>query len=185
MNLTETISQCIKRNKVAEKQLYINYAQKVFGICRRYAQDDQLAEDYMQDSFTKIFSKLNTFDSGKGNFDSWISRIVVNTIISDKRKKRVAKVYQELDDNLLEGMPEVILDNELIANIVNQKDLLLAIRKMPQNYREVLNLYVFEELSHKDIGQLLNIKETSSRSRFSRAKKILKNILVEKLAVAI
>jgi len=186
LDLKQTIERCKQRNREAEKELYLFYARYVYSICLRYSKDDVQAEDYMQESFMKIFTSLPKYDFSKGKFESWMSRIVVNLIISDKRKKKL--VTESLtDQNIFES--EQILVQEMSDDILNarvsRKDLLAAIRQLPLAYRDVLNLYVFDDLSHKDIAELMKIKPSSSRARFSRGKKMLKEILSNKLVTVL
>jgi len=184
LELDKIIQQCIKRNKAAEKELYFLYARKVFSICRRYSTDDQQAEDYMQDGFIKVFSKIKAYDSSKGKFEAWLSRVIVNTILSEKRLKRTARVFEEIDDRVSASLVEDPND-DILESKIKSDDLLRSIRQLPEKYQTVLNLFVFENLSHKEIANLLNIESSSSRSRFTRAKKLLKTILTENSMISI
>lgn len=180
MNINTIIKKCIRKDRAAEKLLYLNYVKKVYGICRRYSKDDHQAEDYMQDSFIKVFEHLKKYDPKKGNLEAWIVRITINTILSEKRysKNNRKEEFLGLDDNLLNSE---LLKEDTNLHDINSQELLLAIRKLPIKYRDVLNLFVFENLSHQEIASLMSIETSSSRSRLTRAKKMLKNILSEKI----
>ncbi len=180
MELQNLISACIKKNRAAEKQLYLHYAPCLYGICRRYSQNDVQAEDYLQEGFLKIFSNLVSYDSSKGNFKSWMTKIVINRIFSLKRKDKIVCIFD--DHNSLVNLTEES-DAVLIYDI-EPEVLLNAIRELPEKYSSVLNLYVFENLSHDEISELIGIKASSVRSRFTRAKKLLKNILSENKSIA-
>jgi len=139
-----------------------------------------MAEDYMQDTFQKVFSNLSKYDTSKGSFKSWVMKIAVNTIYSEKRKKKVRAAFSEIQD-----IPDVMTLSvdapHMEAYDITETELLTAIRRLPDGYRDVVNLYIFEEWSHKEIATMLGIKESSSRSRFTRAKQLLKTILSKKL----
>lgn len=184
MDLHRIIQQCIQKDRAAEKLLYLQFVHKVYGICRRYSIDDQQAEDYMQDSFIKVFQHLKRYDPYKGKLEAWIVRIVINTILSEKRfqKNNRKEEYVELTDDMLIAEIETS-DAEL--NDINSIELLKAIRKLPMKYKDVLNLFVFENLTHQEIASLMSIEVSSSRSRLTRAKKMLKTILSDKKITAV
>jgi len=89
MATNQLITRCINKDPSAEKELYYAYVKYIFGICRRYTDDQGEAEDYVQDSFAKIFKNLKQFDPKKGQFKSWVSTITAYTILSDKKKKKI------------------------------------------------------------------------------------------------
>jgi len=173
------INQCLRKDRAAEKLLYLHFAKKIYGICRRYSVDDHQAEDYMQDSFVKVFNNLRQFNPQKGSFDAWIIRIVINTILSEKRYQKTNRKeeYLELNDDIF--LSEEESDDHDLQHI-QSLELLEAIRSLPVKYKDILNLYVFENLTHKEIANLMSIEVSSSRSRLTRAKKLLKTILSEK-----
>ncbi len=182
MEIDRLISQCIAKDKFAEKAFYQTFAKSVYGICRRYTRDDHQAEDWMQESMQKVFYHLHKYDEHKASIMTWISTITVNTILSDKAKVRARLSYQDM--NLI-GKTVSVNDHlseleEIIYQGIRKEDLLSAIRKLSSDYRDVINLYVFENWSHADIATILNIKESSSRSKLTRAKKMLRELLNEK-----
>ncbi len=181
MEINRLISACLNKDRAAEKALYLHYAKYLYGICRRYSRNDTQAEDYLQEGFVKIFSNLSSFDSSKGNFQSWITRITINAIFSLKRKDKLVYV---LDDNTtaLANMEEE--SDEVLNHQIEPEVLLQAIRQLPEKYSMVLNLYVFENLTHEEISGFINIETSSVRSRFTRAKKLLKNILTNNKSIA-
>jgi len=181
---SQIIKKCLQKDRAAEKLLYLQFVKKVFGICRRYSVDDHQAEDFMQDSFMKVFTHLRRFDVRKGNLESWILRIVINTILTEKRyqKNNRKEEYINLSDEML---PSEIETEDIDFQDIQSTELLAAIRKLPMKYRDVLNLFVFENLTHQEIAKLMSIEISSSRSRLSRAKKMLKQILSENKTTAV
>ena len=182
MNFSQIIDECINGNSSSQKLFYLHFAQHIYGIAKRYSVDDAQAEDYMQESFVKIFDKLDMYDSNKGNIKAWISRVTVNTIISDIRKqsKRKEDLTDFSDFNSFEMESEDTMEN-IFQEEIEAKALLSAIRQLPEKYSTVLNLFIFENLSHKEVAAILDIEPSSSRSRFVRAKKMLKKILTNHL----
>lgn len=180
MELKHIINQCLQKDRAAEKLLYLKFVKKIYGICRRYSVDDHQAEDYMQEGFMKAFQNLVSYDPGKGNFEGWLVRIVINTILSEKRhhKNKRKEEFLDLADDSLIAAEE---SDESALQPINSIELLEAIRKLPIQYRDVLNLFVFENLTHQEIASLMSIQVSSSRSRLTRAKKMLRHILSEKL----
>lgn len=183
MSIVGIVKKCIKRDTVAEKQLYYLFAPYIYSICKRYSKDNHQAKDYMQDGFQKIFEKLSQFDSEKGDFRNWVSRIVTNMIISDKRKQKKEVIKIEFDKSHEETIVDQI-EEEVVREyleVLSGEDILEALRLIPMKYSDVFNLYMIESRKHKEISELLKITESNSRSRLRRAKSMLKKILHKKV----
>lgn len=155
----------------AQTKVYQLFAGKLFALSLKYAKNQQDAEDVLQDSFLTIFKKIHQY-SGKGSFEGWLKRIVINTALQKYREnsplyliKEEAEAYEE----------EVILDEDSI----NVDFLLELIQELPDRYRLVFNLYVLDNFSHREISEMLEISEGTSKSNLSRARQILKNKLEE------
>lgn len=175
MSTQDLILACKKRNRQAEKELFLKFAPKVLTLCRRYIPDEHRAQDMVQECFIQIFEHIDRYDSEKGDFGGWLYRVSTNTVLKSLRnsKKELPTVY-------LENLPEEEITEEAFEFIPN--DLLLkSIRELPDGYRQVLNLSIFENWTHKEISQSLNITESTSRSQLTRAKKLLKIILEKKI----
>ena len=180
MNINNIIERCLNKEVEAEKMLYFAYAKMVYGICRRYTKDDHLAKDYMQDSFEKLFLNLHKYDAQKGVFDGWVNRLVTNTVLSHLRKPKRYVLQEEIVTDSLEmadTLPEADLLELLEQELISSRALLEAIRQLPEDYRTVLNLAVFEGWKHKEIATFLHIAESSSRTKLQRAKQRLKQLL--------
>ncbi len=177
MNTQNIIGRIKQKERGAEKALFVHFAPKVMTICRRYASQDAEAKDFLQECFLLIFSKIDQYDSAKGSFEGWIHRVSTNRILELYRKstKQVKMTYPDT-------LPEPILSQESFQMIPRQQ-ILEAVQQLPQGYRQVFNLYIFEGWSHKQIGAALNIAETTSRSQLNRAKRILKNKLQKKITI--
>jgi RNA polymerase sigma factor (sigma-70 family) len=176
MSITSTptefflIKECIDGDRKSQKQLYDLYSGKMYYICLRYAKNPMDAEDILQDGFVKLFNNLYKF-RGEGSFEGWVRRIFVNTAIEHLRRKHLTIAE-------VEG-----LENSVVARDCNgldslyEKDLNAITGSLSQGYRTVFHLYAVEGYSHKEIGQKLGITESTSKSQFSRAKALLRNML--------
>lgn len=174
MNLQKIISLTKAKNRKAEKILFLRFAPFVLTLCRRYASQNSDAQDFMQECFIHVFSKINDYDETKGSFEAWLNRVCTNRVLQllRKSKKKITIVYpEELPEQELTESEFEVIPREAIMN---------AIQQLPNGYREVFNLYIFEGWSHKEIGKALRIAETTSRSQLTRAKKMLKYILQKK-----
>jgi RNA polymerase sigma factor (sigma-70 family) len=173
------IIACQKDDRRAQKHLMDTYASYLFGICKRYTRDDQEAKDVLQEAFISIYSHIGEFKSDTGAFKAWIRRIAVNAAL-----QKLRKTYQKR-----EIMHDVIQDDRTevpeVLEKINVDALLGAINKLPDLYRHVFNLYVIEGYKHKDIGEMLGMKESSSRAVLARAKSQLRDYLsiFEKVAI--
>ncbi len=138
----------------------------MYGLCLRYACDETEARDILQDGFVKVFQNLKQFRF-QGSFEGWVRRIMVNTALERFRKEdHLTASIEEVDFQDPPGYEDVF--SELSA-----QDLLQMIRDLSPQYRVVFNLYAIEGYSHKEISQMLNISEGTSKSNLSRARSIL------------
>ena len=132
----------------------------------RYVPDRDDLNDVIQDSFVKILSSVNRFEyRGEGSLKGWILRIVSNEAINFIKQKTKFSFVDEFPDEIEEQNPDV---DKVPPQVLNQ-----MISELPDGYRMVLNLYVFEQKSHKEIAEMLDIKESTSASQYLRAKKLL------------
>lgn len=168
------IVECIKGKRNSQKALYDLYAEKMFPICLRYSKNRMDAEDILQEGFIKLFTNLQKF-RGEGSFEGWVRRIFVNTAIEHLRKaERTVSGTDELSN---------YIDTHATAlDSLFEKDLVKVVDTMSTGYRTVFHLYAIEGHSHKDIARHLNITESTSKSQFSRAKAILRNMLSGRVA---
>lgn len=173
MNEEILVKKCIEGDNRAQKKLFDLFAPKLFGVCLRYMKDYDLAQDTLQDGFVKIFTKLSDYN-GKGSFEGWMRRIMVNTCLDQLRKDQKLKVNTPIDD-----VSFLVKDNHWIEEELTAKDLLKLVESLPDGYRVVFNMFAIEGYSHKEIAEQLNISENTSKSQFSRAKSHLRRKLIE------
>lgn len=164
MDEQQLLKDCLKGDAHAQKRLYDTYARKMFGVCLRYAADQGMAEDFLQEGFIRIFTRLKSYRM-EGSFEGWMRRIMVNTSLEILRKKDIFRYASPLDDGL-----QVSDQVEDVEDIPNTDLLVRLIQEMPAGFRAVFNLYAVENYSHKEIGQLLGISEGTSKSQYARAR---------------
>jgi RNA polymerase sigma-70 factor (ECF subfamily) len=146
----------------------------MLSVCYRFAHNREDAEDMLQEGFIKIFSQMHTFGN-RGAFEGWIRRIIVHTSINILKKNK--KFNESVDIIHATG---AVVREESVPSIVQAKQIVECIRMLPIGYRTVLNLYAIEGYSHREIGTMLDIEESTSRSQYTRAKAMLEEILVRK-----
>lgn len=171
MDETQLLKDCRAGNVRAQKQLYEMYASKMYGVCLRYAQDSIMAEDFLQEGFIKVFTRLHSFRH-EGSLEGWIRRIMINTSLELLRKKDLLKQSTNLDDaeNIHDEVSEVNYEMSIT-------ELLNMIKTLPAGYRAVFNLYAVEGYSHKEISEILSISEGTSKSQYARARSWLQKRL--------
>jgi RNA polymerase sigma-70 factor (ECF subfamily) len=172
MSLEKLIAGCVKRDTLAQEQIYRLYSGKMYALCLKYSRGKEEAEDNLQDAFIQIFDKVGQFKN-KGSFEGWMKRIVINTALQKYRDKKVLNiVHEQIEEE--EVMIEVDEDD------ISLDYLLKLVQELPNQYRLVFNLYVLDGYSHKEISDELHISEGTSKSNLSRARAILKKRLEER-----
>ena len=167
-DIKKIIKGCLAGNRRDQELLYRRHSSKLYAACLQYSGNDEEARDILQEGFIKIFENLHNYKN-EGSFEGWIRRIVVNTALERFRNRH--NLYR-VDDIDSISEPEAEPDNEDYAGL-EAFDLLFIIRELPPKYRMVFNLYAIEGYSHKEIGNMLNITEGTSKSNLSRARSIL------------
>ncbi|MBL7752399.1 MAG: sigma-70 family RNA polymerase sigma factor [Chitinophagaceae bacterium] len=165
---------CLKNEASAQRELYNRYSARMLAVCYRFAHNREDAEDMLQEGFIKVFSQIHTFEN-RGSFEGWIRRIIVHTCINILKKNK--KFNESVDIIHATG---VQIREESIPSIIQAKQVVECIRMLPIGYRTVLNLYAIEGYSHREIAQMLDIEESTSRSQYTRAKAMLEDVLVRK-----
>ena len=156
----------------AARQIYDRYSRYLAATCARFLPDPSDQNDVLQESFVKIFTSLDKFEfRGDGSFKAWMRQISVNEALKLLRKRRQS-VFVKLDYDLPEDVPDEV-DGEMDVGNVPGQVLNEMIGGLPEGYRTVLNLFAFEQMSHKEIGRQLGITESTSASQLHRARVLL------------
>ena len=170
----QLIESCIKGDRASQKVLYDRLAARMFPVCMRYAGDRELAEDGLQDGFVSLFTRLDTY-KGEGSFEGWARKIFVTTALMNLRKKDALKMSDDL-----EAARSLKAETSSQIQNLGYKELMNMIMELPAGFRTVFNLYAIEGYSHKEIGEMLGISETTSRTQLSRARISLQNKIKER-----
>jgi RNA polymerase sigma factor (sigma-70 family) len=166
--IKEIINGCLKGNRRDQELLYRRHAAKLYAVSLQYSGNDEEARDILQEGFIKIFENLVNYKH-EGSFEGWVRRIIVNTALEKYRSKHQLHRVDDIDQI---PEPDAEPDNEDYAGL-QAIDLMGIIRELPPKYRMVFNLFAIEGYSHKEISNMLNISEGTSKSNLSRARVIL------------
>ncbi|NQU35654.1 MAG: sigma-70 family RNA polymerase sigma factor [Bacteroidetes bacterium] len=167
------ISGCIRNEYKSQKILYKKYYNVLMGLCLRYCQSKDEAEDVLLTGFYRIFRNIKKYD-GTGSFENWIKRIVVNAAIDNFRKNSKYYYHDNIDD---------FIDKEILSETMHDNfssnDILEKVNELSEGSRVVFNLFTIEGYSHKEIAEILNVSESTSKTQLRRAKISLKKKLLE------
>lgn len=178
--IKEFITGCLRNDRKSQEQLFKLYYGKMLGVCMRYTNDRDTAQEIVQDSFIKVFEKLSLFDHS-GSFEGWIRRIVVNTAIDSIRKSKKDPFLTDNDNDFkLGGIDPMAESEELHLTDLKAEIIMEAIQQLSPSYRTVFNLYVIDNYSHKEIAETLGISEGTSKSNLSKARYNIQKIVESK-----
>jgi len=166
----DLIDGCISGDQKAQFQIYKLYYKAMYNTSLRIVTDTMEAEDIMQEAFLSAFEKINTY-SGTVSFGAWLKRIVVNRSLDVLNKKKL--ILEDIDSHgeIRDDSPEEIESKQNFENRL--ETVKQAIEKLPDGYRVILSLYLIEGYDHDEIGEILGISSSTSRSQLSRAKQKL------------
>ena len=167
MNHKQLIKECLKGNGTAQRLLYQEFAEPMLGVCYRYTKSFKDAEDVLQDGFVKVFNSLSSYKY-EGELGAWIRRIMVNTALNFLKKNKRYQDELVFTDNYLHPVtnqdPAVLMEAKQIAGLI---------RQLPAGYQTIFNLHAIEGYSHVEIGEMLGINDSTSRSQYARARALL------------
>lgn len=171
MKEEELINRCAKGDQKAMNSLYRYYVPRMRSICFRYVRTVFEVDDILQEAFVKVFLKIDSYNR-QGAFESWIRKIVINTAINYYKSNLSFGRQVQLDE---------IGENEAgiveIAEKISINELYALINELPSGYRFVFNMFAIDGYSHKEIAEILNITESTSRSQYTRARRQLISLL--------
>ncbi len=171
---SKLIEAARKGDQQSMYRLYKLYVQAMYNTCIRMVSNQYDAEDIIQESFVKAFNNLDSF-RGDSSFGSWLKRIVINQSITFLRSRK--QEFTEID-NL-----QIVADENDEENFPGIDPAMVheSIKTLPEKARVVLNLYLLEGYKHKEIAEILNISESTSKSQYLRAKQLLREELKTKI----
>lgn len=165
----DLINKCLKNDKKAQLKLYNLYAKAMYNVSLNIVNNTQQAEDLMQEAFISAFKNLQHF-RGEVTFGAWLKRIVVNKCLDYLKRKKVQ--FEPLEEQNLPSV-ELTENEESVFNHKNIQEIKEQINNLPDGYRTIISLYIFEGYDHEEIAQILNISPSTSRSQYVRAKSLL------------
>ena len=173
---TEIIKGCSNGDgdRRYQELLYKKYASKMFAVCLRYFRNREEAEDCLQEGFIKVFNAIKTY-KGEGSFEGWIRKIMVNTAINIYRSSQNMDASKDIEE-----VSNFISISSSQTDNLSSEYLLNMIMELPEGYRQIFNLYAIEGYSHKEISNMLEISEGTSKSQLSRARAILQQKIEKK-----
>lgn len=168
-DLDALLARCSRREPAAQRALYARYAGRMMGVARRYARTLPEAEDILQDAFVKVFSYLSEFRA-EGTLEGWIRRIVVTTAINHWKSGQMRRQTQGAS---LDDIADPPAADASALDQLNVAEVLALMEQLPDGCRLVLLLYAVDGYSHREISELLNIQESTSKAQLSKARKQL------------
>ncbi len=167
----ELVEGCLRGDRQAQFALYRQYGRAMYNLCLRMLRHEHDAEDVLQQAFVDVFGKLDSFRF-ESSIGAWIKRIVINHCINHLQRRRpIIEEWQPMHDGAEEAEPPV-KESRLSVEAVQR-----AVQELPDGYRVVLSLYLFEGYDHEEIGEILGITTSTSKSQYSRARRKLKDML--------
>lgn len=169
----ELVNECRTGSRKAQFELYKLYASAMYNVALRIVNDDAEAEDVLQEAFLDAFNRIKDFRQ-ETTFGLWLKQIVINRAINYLRKRKLDLISLdevEVADDPNYDESETVLKVEAIKAAMNE---------LPDGYRVVLTLYLFEGYDHEEIAHILKITENTSRSQYMRAKRKLNSLLETK-----
>ena len=176
----------VKNDPHAMESLYNEYSTYLAGVCYRYVCDDAIMKDVLQDSFIRIFSSIGQFDyRGKGSLKAWMTRIVINESLQELRRSSKTKPSSQStaisEDGAELSAPATFVtepdEEDLDVSNITVEQIIELTSQLPEGYRTVLNMFLFDQMSHKEIAEALGIKESTSASQFFKARKMLASLI--------
>lgn len=167
-NQKKLIEACKENNSKAQLKLYDLYFKAMYTVSLNMVKDTQLAEDLMQEAFLSAFTNISSF-KGDVSFGAWLKKIVINKCLDHLKKKKIQ--FENIDNVVLIEEPSA--EDELKASDISAEEIKQEINKLPDGYRTILTLVLFEGYDHAEIAQILGITSSTSRSQYTRAKALL------------
>jgi len=173
----EIIAGCKLGKRKAQHELYNRYSGSMFGVALRYSRNKSEAEDVLQEAFIRIFKYIKSFEGrNQGSLSAWIKTIVINTTLSYNRNNKKHHYTEDVDEVQVGENPVFDISSDSDTDERKNK-IMKAMQQLPHGYRTVFNLYSLEGYTHKEIAEILDISENTSKSQLSKARKYLRNLL--------
>ena len=187
MKEEKLVKQCQKGKSSAQHEAYRVYAPRLRGVCRRYIADPDEAEDVLQEGFIRVFSQIKKFSwQGDHSFFYWMKRVIINNALNYLKKNREHFHHESLSEEHAHCISDD--DNRFFDDNYSKfskDDVVEALKQIPLPFKMVLNMAVIDGMKHKDIAEVLEIAEETSRSRLTRAKQLFKKALLNRVGTLV
>jgi RNA polymerase sigma-70 factor (ECF subfamily) len=167
------IRACVAKEAWALKKLYEYHYPVMYPVCRRYANNEEDALDILHDGFIKVFRHIEKYQSGT-SLVSWIKRVMINTAIDYYRRESRRRSFD------IEDAKNLATDEADALSKISAEEIIDLLQHLSPAYRSVFNLYVIEGYSHKELADILQITESTSRSNLVKARNKLKELIAKR-----
>jgi len=182
------VTRCLSGDEAAWEELVRHHTRQVYGLCFRFTNSTQEAQDLTQEVFLRVFKTIKTFRSAEGSFHTWLARVTRNLLIDHYRRSRQERVTDSIEDQLPmleeEGAAASVRPDSAVAGREASEILQATLQKLSPDLREAVILRDLQEMEYRDIAQVLNIPEGTVKSRINRGRAELARLLrKQKLAL--
>lgn len=172
MTEAEIIKGCVNKNQVCQRLLYERFAGKMLSLCQRYSRDQQEAKDITQEGFLRVFDCIHQFKF-EGSFEGWVTRVFVSVATRHAGKRKI--IFSDVE----ESEADITMVDPTVVSKLSEEVIHKLINSMPDGYRLVFNLNVIEGYSHDEIGGLLGIQASTSRTQLTKARRALQALILK------
>ncbi|MEM1357755.1 MAG: sigma-70 family RNA polymerase sigma factor [Bacteroidota bacterium] len=176
MTINTIIEGCRRKKPRCQRELVVRFSPGLLTVARRYAPDNAMAQDILQDSLVRILERIEQY-AGTGSFEGWMRRVVISTALKQLDRKWMRREISVSDQKDNRSVAPVALDALAV------EDILACVLELPDGYRQVFNLYAVEGYAHREIAQMIGCSESNSRSQYTRARQALQTILAQRKIV--
>jgi RNA polymerase sigma factor (sigma-70 family) len=182
------VGRCLSGDETAWEELVRQHSRQVYGLCFRFTNNGQEAQDLTQEVFLRVFRTIKTFRSTEGSFNTWLARVTRNLLIDHYRRTRQERVTDSIEEQLPmleeEGAAASVRPDSAVAGREASEILQLTLQKLSPDLREAVILRDLQEMEYREIAQVLNIPEGTVKSRINRGRAELARLLrKQKLAL--
>jgi RNA polymerase sigma-70 factor (ECF subfamily) len=170
----ESVAKCQRGDKLGYTELYHKYSRAMFNTSLRIVNNQADAEDVLQDAFTSAFQSIQAFDYSS-SFGAWLKRIVINRSIDHLRRKKA--VIVDIEDVVVQHAEPEQYDEELVQ--LKVETVKKAVSLLPNGYRTVLTLHLFEGYDHEEIAEILKVAQVTVRTQYHRARQKLLDLITK------
>lgn len=166
----QILKGCLKKDRKYQKILLEKYSPFLLSVALRYHKNSQEANDVLQETWIKAFNNIQQYQEGS-NLKAWLTKILINNALKLIQKNKNRQVIS--CENAMQIESKIISIEQDLA----YKDLMLVVQKVKSPAKEIFMMYVIDGLSHKEIGEIMNIEQSTSRVHLTNARKALQRML--------